>query len=80
MKTGGVVSSVHVTVLETVAVLPHPSVAVKVLVCERRHPLLCIVPSLCVMVGVPHASVAVAPFSAVSISVEEGLQPNSTLL
>ena len=37
---GGVTSSVHVTVRESVAVLPQKSVAVKVLVCERRHPLL----------------------------------------
>jgi len=36
---GGVISSVQVAVLEVVAVLPQASDAVKVLVCERRHPL-----------------------------------------
>jgi hypothetical protein len=32
--TGGVVSSVHVTVREVVAIFPHTSVAVKVLICD----------------------------------------------
>ena len=36
---GGVRSLVHVTVDDAVAVLPQASVAVNVLVCERRHPL-----------------------------------------
>ena len=36
---GGVRSLVHVTVDEAAAVLPQASVAVNVLVCERRHPL-----------------------------------------
>jgi len=34
LMTGGVRSLVHVTVLEVVAVLPHASVAVNVLVCD----------------------------------------------
>jgi uncharacterized protein YqgV (UPF0045/DUF77 family) len=36
---GGVRSLVHVIVDDAVAVLPQASVAVNVLVCERRHPL-----------------------------------------
>ena len=40
--------------------LPHASVAVYVLVCERPHPFVAILPSDDVIVGVPHASVAVA--------------------
>ena len=36
---GGVRSLVHVTVDDAVAVLPQASVAVNVLVCERRQPL-----------------------------------------
>jgi len=60
-----------------VAVFPHSSVAVKVLVCERRQPLLCTAPSLCVMVTAPQASEAVAPFNAASTFV--GLQPRLTV-
>ena len=37
VNTGGLVSSVHVTVLDAVAVLPQPSVAVNVLVCDLKH-------------------------------------------
>ena len=37
--TGAVISSVHVAVLVSVAVLPQASVAVKVLVCDLIHPL-----------------------------------------
>ena len=40
MKTGGVLSSVQVTVLDAVDVLLHASFAVNVLVCERLHPSL----------------------------------------
>jgi len=36
---GGLRSLVHVTVDDAVAVLPQPSVAVNVLVCELEHPL-----------------------------------------
>ena len=39
VTVGGVRSLVHVTVDDAVAVLPQASVAVYVLVCERRHPL-----------------------------------------
>jgi hypothetical protein len=37
--TGGVRSVIQVIVLDAVAVLPQPSMAVHVLVCERSHPL-----------------------------------------
>src|SRR4030095_7035641 len=57
---GAVRSLVHVTVLEAVAELPHPSTAVNVLVCDLVQPALFISPSLVVIVGVPQASVAVA--------------------
>ena len=40
VNVGTVLSAIHLTVLEVVAVLLHPSVAVKVLVIERSHPLL----------------------------------------
>jgi hypothetical protein len=36
---GGVISAVHVTVLDVVAVLPQASTAVHVLVCDLAHPL-----------------------------------------
>jgi hypothetical protein len=73
--TGGVVSSVHVAVLDAVELLPHASVAVHVLVCDLLHPLLTIAPSVDVIVGVPQASVAVAVPSAASIAAVDGLQP-----
>jgi len=38
--TGAVISSVQVAVRDVVDVLPQKSVAVNVLVCERKHPLL----------------------------------------
>ena len=72
---GGVKSCVHVTVLDIVTVFVHPSVAVKVLVCERLHPLLWTLPSLNVTVGAPHASLADAPPNAAVISLAAGLQP-----
>jgi hypothetical protein len=76
VNTGGVVSSVHVAVLEHVDVLPQASLAVNVLVCEREHPLLDTLPSLDDTVGVPQASVAVAVPRAPFISPAEGLQPS----
>ena len=75
VKTGGVTSSIHVTVLPTEEVLPHPSVAVNLLSCDLLQPVLLIVPSVCAIVGVPHASVAVAEPSAVVIADEVGLHP-----
>jgi hypothetical protein len=73
--TGAVRSSVHVTVLVSVAVLPQASVAINVLVCDLLQDVLTIAPSLDVTVGAPHASVAVAEPSAALIAAAEGLQP-----
>jgi hypothetical protein len=78
VRVGPVISCVHVAVLATVDVFPHPSVAVKVLVCEREQLLLDIAPSLVVTVGVPHASVAVALPSALLIAAVDGLQPTAS--
>jgi len=78
---GGVRSFVHVTVLEVVAVLPQPSVAVKVLVLVRKQPSLWSAPSVpALTVTAPQASVAVAVPSAAFIADEDGLQPRVVLL
>jgi hypothetical protein len=74
VNTGGVVSSTQVKVWVQVAVLPQPSVAVYVRVCDRLHPLLVIDPSAEVIVGVPQLSVAVAVPAA---GTPDGLQPRS---
>ena len=71
-------SAVQVTVLVTVAVLPHPSTAVKVLVCDLVQPLLFIDPSEEFTVGVPQPSVAVAEPSTSVISDTVGLHPKTT--
>jgi hypothetical protein len=75
LKTGGVRSDVQLTVLLTVDVLPHASVAVNVLTCVRVHPLLLTAPSFCVTVGVPQTSDAVAEPSAFVMSDAVGLHP-----
>ena len=80
VSTGPVLSEVHVTVLDVVAVLPQPSLAVKVLVCERPQPSLDTVPSLCVTVVGPQASVAEAEPNAALISPADGLQPNEVVV
>lgn len=67
VMVGGVISTVHVTVRKVLAVLPHPSIIVHVLVCERVQLAVATAPSLTVTVGVPQASVAVAVPSAASI-------------
>jgi hypothetical protein len=72
VNTGGTKSEVHVKTWVQVAVLPHPSVAVYVLVCERKHPSVDIEPRADVIVGVPHSSVAVA---APGAGTPVGLQP-----
>ena len=77
---GGVTSLVHVTILVVVAVLPHASITINVLVCDSVHPTVETVPSLCVIVGAPHASVAVAEPNAVFIADRVGLQPRVVLL
>ena len=72
---GGLGALVHVTVLEVVAVLPQPSTAVNVLVCEALQEDVVIVPSVTVMVGVPQASEAVAEPRPALISEAAGLHP-----
>ena len=67
---------VHVTVEEAVALLPQPSVALNVLVCEAEQPLDCTGPSVTVTAGDPQAAVAVAEPRAALISEAEGLQPS----
>jgi hypothetical protein len=78
VNTGGVTSLVQLTVLVIVAELPQASIAVNVLTCERRQPLLVTAPSLDVTVGIPQPSVAEAEPSEVLISA--GLQPRVTSL
>ena len=78
MKTGGVRSAVHETVLTAVAELPQPSEAMKVLICDWVQPLVCTAPSVKVRIGVLHAAVAVADPRAALISEAEGLQPRVT--
>ena len=80
LKTGASVSSVQVTVLNAVAVLPQPSVAVNVLVCDfKQVPVT--PPSLDVIVTVAvQLSVAVAPFNAAVIAEAAGLHARVTVL
>ena len=73
---GAVLSTDQVIVLDAVAVLPQTSLAVNVLVCEREQLLLATLPSLEVIVVLPHASVADALPSAPLISAADGLQPS----
>jgi hypothetical protein len=77
---GVVTSTVHVAVRDVVAVLPHTSVAVKILVCEREQLLLEILPSDVVTVGVLQPSVADADPSAPSIFAVGGLHPSASVL
>src|SRR5678815_3389224 len=76
VNVGGVTSAIQVIVLDAVAVLPQPSIAVNVLVCVRSQPLLPIDPSLDDTVGVPQGSVALAVPSAALISLADGLHPS----
>src|SRR4029453_6224218 len=73
---GGVRSSVHVAVTDAVDVLPQASIAVHVLACDLKHPLLPTCPSLALSVIAPHASVAVALPSAALIVAADGLHPS----
>ena len=68
----------QVTVLEVVALLPQPSTAVNILVCEDEQLLVDTAPSVNVIVGVLQPSVAVAEPSAAVISEANGLQPSGT--
>jgi hypothetical protein len=78
VNTGEVTSSLHVTVLVMVDVLPHASIAVNVLVWDLLQVPLT-EPSDELIVGVAQASLAVAVPKAAVIAVEVGLQPNATL-
>jgi hypothetical protein len=73
---GGLGALVQVTVLEVEAVLPQASIAVNVLVCEALQEVVDTAPSVDVIVGVPHASEAVAEPRAALISEAAGLQPS----
>ncbi len=72
VNTGGVGSAVQVNVCAQVEEFPQKSVATYVRVCDRPHPVEVTVPRELVMVGVEHASVAVA---APAPGTPEGLQP-----
>jgi len=61
------------------AVLPQASVAIHVLVCDRKHPFDTILPVDDEIVGVPHASDTVALPNAASIAAEVGLHPSAPL-
>src|SRR6187551_891422 len=78
VMTGDVRSLVQLTVLIAVALLPQPSEAMKVLICEKAQPLDCTAPSVNVTIGVLQAAVAVAEPSAASIAEAKGLQPRVT--
>jgi Ni,Fe-hydrogenase III small subunit len=75
---GPVTSAVHVAILAAVEVLPHASIAVNVLVCEREQILVTIAPSINVTVGVEQASVEVAVPNAPPIVPALGLQPSAS--
>jgi len=77
---GGLGALSHVTVLDIVALLPQPSMAVNILVCEEEQLLVDIAPSVEVILTVLHPSVAVADPRAAVISEAKGLQPSVTLL
>src|SRR6187402_744898 len=70
----------QVTVLEVVALLPQPSTAVNVLVCEEEQLDVDTAPSVNVIVAMLQPSVADADPSAAVISVAKGLQPSGTSL
>jgi hypothetical protein len=76
VNDGAVLSSVHVTVEEAVALLPQPSEAVKVLVWEAAHAFVVTGPSVKLIAGVPHTAEAVAVPRAALISEADGLHPS----
>jgi hypothetical protein len=73
--TGGTRSLVQLTVLDVVALLPQPSIAVNILVLDDEQLDVDTAPSVNVTVVVLQPSLAVADPSAASISEAEGLQP-----
>ena len=77
--TGAVTSNVQLIVRDALEVFPQPSVAVHVLVCVRKQPLLPTAPVLGVGVTAPQLSVAVAVPNAASMIAADGLHPRSAL-
>jgi hypothetical protein len=75
--TGAVISNVQVTVRDSVAVLPQPSVAVHVLVCDLAQPVEPTAPSTAPNDWILQLSVAVAPSSTASIVAVDGLHPRA---
>ena len=75
---GGLGALSQVTVLEVVAALPQPSMAVNILVCEEEQLLVVTAPSVNVIVAMLQPSVADAEPSAAVISEAKGLQPSGT--
>ena len=75
VNVGGTRSLVQVTVLEVVDVLPQPSAAVNILVCEEEQLLVDTAPSVNVIVAMLQPSVADADPRAAVISEAKGLQP-----
>ena len=75
VNVGGTRSLVQVTVLEVVDVLPQPSTAVNILVCEDEQLAVDTGPSVNVIVAVLQPSVADADPRAAVISEAAGLQP-----
>lgn len=73
VHTGAATSTVQVTVLVTVEMLPQASVEVNVLVCEEVHPVMTTAASVALTVTVPQLSVAVAEPSAAFICAADGL-------
>jgi hypothetical protein len=73
--SGAVVSTTQVMVRDVPDIFPQASVAVKVLVCVRLHPMEMIFPSLNDITGIPQLSVAEAVPSAALIWAAVGLQP-----
>ena len=74
VNTGGVTSTVRVNTCVQVAVFPHPSVAVYVLVCVLKQPSGITAPNDEVIPGVPQSSVAMA---APGAGTADGLHPRS---
>ncbi len=75
---GGLGALSQLTVLEVVAELPQPSMAVNILVCEEEQLLVDTAPSVNVIVAMLQPSVADAEPSAAVISEAKGLQPSGT--
>jgi hypothetical protein len=78
IMVGGLGALSQVTVLDVVALLPQPSTAVNILVCEEEQLLVDTAPSVDVILTTLQPSVADAEPSAAVIADEAGLQPSGT--